>query len=430
MKKILKELEKNLPQINIKHTDNEVDYYGFSYYLAKKLKLKKTPISISAFRHGWMHGDFKYPEELTMGVNRHKYLVATSKEVSFLQEHDITNVEAVGVPYIYIKQSDLKNIKRFKNSLLVMPPHSLPESSHSWEEEEYITLIKNLKNEFKYIVFCIHQTCIEKNLWIETLKKHNIPWIIGANAYDKNSLIRMAKIFKTFEYVTTNAFGSHIAYAAYSGCKVSIYGNFCEYSIKDFENVSLYKRYPFLLQQIVNIFSEKYIQEKYNYLFKSPKESKKMVSWAKEILGEENKVSYKKLGENLGWYYNDELINSKISNLSYANYYRNFYNQIQELNKHPYKYIIYGAGSIGKTINALLKDKTYFIDQESNNIADVFYETEIYSPNNINLMNFDFIIISVLGKEESIIYKLNKLNIPLSKIVTFDINHTIKWGKI
>jgi hypothetical protein len=36
--------------------------------------------------------------------------------------------------------------------------------------------------------------------------------------------MRLVEIFSTFEYVTTNGFGSQITYAAYCGAKVSVFG--------------------------------------------------------------------------------------------------------------------------------------------------------------------------------------------------------------
>ena len=86
------------------------------------------------------------------------------------------------------------------------------------------------------------------------------------------------------------------------------------------------------------------------------------------------------------------------------------------------KYIIYGAGTVGKTIGKLLDDKfVTFIDITSSNISKDIVKGEVYSPNNLNNMAYDFIIISVLGREKEIKLFLNeKLNIDMKKIIEFD----------
>jgi hypothetical protein len=417
---ILENINKILPSIESFLPRTEVEYYGFASYLMKKLSLNALPESTSSLRHGWMHEDFKYPEEITMGIPQSKYLVGTEREVEFLNNKQIFNVKAVGVPFIYIDEEELSHIHRYKNSLLVMPPHSLPESSHEWKEEEYVSQILKLKNDFSEIVFCIHQSCLKKKLWISVLKKHSIPWIIGADALDNNSLMRMAKIFRSFEYVTTNAFGSHIAYAAYSGCKVSIYGTFFEFQKKDFQNVELYKIFPFLLDHIVKIFSQGYIKERYEDLFVHPTKAKKRLKWSKKALGYEYKVSYKQLAEELGWIYNDELINSKISNLTLSYYFRTFYTQVDELNKKSGVYVIYGAGTIGKMIRAILKQYVFFVDISSLESTDLPIEGKVYNPDVLKKLEFDYIIISVFGMEEGIKKYLKSIGIPDEKFIFFN----------
>ena len=79
-KNILLEIETSLPEIKKIHPMNEIDYYGFSAYLANKLSLQKIPKSIVGFIHAWMHGDFIYAEEITHGVTRSNYLVSTKRE--------------------------------------------------------------------------------------------------------------------------------------------------------------------------------------------------------------------------------------------------------------------------------------------------------------------------------------------------------------
>lgn len=296
----LKKILSILPSIQKIKVRSEADYYGVSYLVAKKLRLPFTLRSLVGWKHGWLIADLYYKEQLTSGSSEAKFLVPLVEHKHFLREHNI-NSEAIGMPFVYVKDIITEKIERVKNSLLVMPPHSLPYTDHKWDEDSYAKQINDLKNQFDLIVVCLHQSCIEKKLWVDAFEKYNIPWIIGADALDKNALVRMYKIFNSFEFMTTNAIGSHVAYAAYCGCKVSIYGNYAEFSKTDFKNDPLYKRFPFLLEHNLKYSSKKSIEKSFYYLFNSPIDAKIRIKWAEEQLGEKNKVTFYELAKLLGW---------------------------------------------------------------------------------------------------------------------------------
>ncbi|WP_148624155.1 LicD family protein [Aliarcobacter cryaerophilus] len=102
---------------------------------------------------------------------------------------------------------------------------------------------------------------------------------------------------------------------------------------------------------------------------------------------------------------------------TYQNYefsinFNKFYNQIQNLNNNI---IIYGNGTIGKTIQALIPDKI---------IRYVDINDENNHPKNLKNMKYDKIIISVLGREEVIIkYLVEELGINRNKIVTLELGN-------
>ena len=75
--------------------------------------------------------------------------------------------------------------------------------------------------------------------------------------------------------------------------------------------------------------------------------------------------------------------------------------------------IIYGNGTVSKTIQTLIPDKIVgYVD-----IAD-----ENNHPKNLKDMKYDKIIISVLGREEVIIkYLVEDLQIPRDKIITLEL---------
>ena len=96
--------------------------------------------------------------------------------------------------------------------------------------------------------------------------------------------------------------------------------------------------------------------------------------------------------------------------IKFSKVYNKFYSQIQNFDNNL---IVYGNGTIGKTIQTLIPDKIVgYVD-----IAD-----EKYHPKNLKNMQYDKIIISVLGREEEIIkYLVEELKINRDKIITLDV---------
>ncbi len=316
-----------LPPIENIKVRSEVDFYGISTLIAKGLKLPFTPRSTKGWKHGWLFPKLKYTEQLT-GITKgvSKFLVPLSEHETFLTKKGIES-KAVGMPFLYVEDTELEKIERQKNSLLVMPPHSLSSTNHNWDEETYAEEISKIKDDFDLIVVCLYHTCIEKRLWMDAFRKYDIPWIVGASSLDKNSLIRMNRLFKSFEYMTTNSIGSHIVYAAYCGCKVSIYGSYAEYSEKDYKDDAFYKRYPYLLKYNLEYNSEETVKTRFPYLFSYPLQAKKRVKWAGKQLGKENKVTLLELAILLGWLpHNQVMLYSRKIYFKIKNQIKNIFN--------------------------------------------------------------------------------------------------------
>jgi acetyltransferase-like isoleucine patch superfamily enzyme len=109
---------------------------------------------------------------------------------------------------------------------------------------------------------------------------------------------------------------------------------------------------------------------------------------------------------------NDIIINNQ-RNLEFSKAFNNFYNFINKINSYDEKYIIYGNGTVGKTIRTLIPNKIIdYVD-----IAD-----EKHHPLNLKNLKYDKIIISVLGRENEIIkYLVEEINIEIEKIIILDL---------
>jgi hypothetical protein len=166
---------------------------------------------------------------------------------------------------------------------------------------------------FSTIVACLYSSCFAKGLWVSELEKYGIPYIIGADSYDKNSLIRMNYIFKSFEYMTTNRLSSHVAYAAYSGCKVSIFGEYLPLTIEEFADYEFYRQYPDLMQYYVDKSQKNQLEKQFPEFFVAPWEAPARKDWADEVMGVKHKSSPAEIAKLLGWSLKAQLIGySKI----------------------------------------------------------------------------------------------------------------------
>ena len=75
-------LKYHLPEIKIKIPKNEVDLYGFSYYLSGKLKLDIT--TVSPLVHGWIFNELIYKEQFnTAQYSPHLKIVANLSQKNF-----------------------------------------------------------------------------------------------------------------------------------------------------------------------------------------------------------------------------------------------------------------------------------------------------------------------------------------------------------
>jgi len=133
------------------------------------------------------------------------------------------DVRLAGAPILY---ADDGPVQRIPGSLLVMPMHSL--AGERLEDrsflQRYADDIARHAGSFSYIVASIHSCCVSNGMWIPEFRSNSIPVTLGASWADVNALVRMRRLFSSFESMTTNGWGSHVAYALAFGCRVSIHG--------------------------------------------------------------------------------------------------------------------------------------------------------------------------------------------------------------
>lgn len=306
----------SLPPVEEIELRSEVDYYGAANVIAADCGLERAPVPKASWQqywqHGWFYFDPVHPVQFCEGGTEDLLLVATQESVDFLASREYSNVHAVGMPFVY---ADFISSDRKPGSLLVMPPHSIASSQHNWNQDEYANEIAKLKRTFSCVIACISKSCVDKGYWTEAFEQHGIPWITGARPSDRNALRRMNKLFKSFEFMTTNATGSHIPYAAYSGCKVSIYGPFSEFEPQDFKDNPYYQKHPEILEADMAATKEAAIRQRYPMLFGHPSDATQRIEWGAEMLGAKFRRSATEIANLLGWSPKWEIVKERLGRL-------------------------------------------------------------------------------------------------------------------
>ena len=258
------------------------------------------------WQHGWIGPERNVHPEFVVGGDgksyerreTETYFVARADQADYLRSQGYKRVVAIGMPIIYLSRPAQD---RIPGSLLVMPPHSLPETREQWDAEAYAAYIQTIVPRFSLALICVHRSCIEKGTWAPAFKGIGVEVLEGAEDADQNSLLRMAMLFCQFEYVTSNSFGSHLTYAAYFGCKVSVSGPRPRWRRNDYENVPFYRNAPAVLDIVDHWNATNRWAQIYPQFVTEPWNASVHQEWAAWQLGEQHKRSPRELRKLLGW---------------------------------------------------------------------------------------------------------------------------------
>jgi hypothetical protein len=205
---------------------------------------------------------------------------------------------AVGLPIVYLPP---RSLRRIPGSLLVMPVHSQEWTKHTWNCEAYADSISQIRNHFSQVFVCVSPSCIRHGYWVKEFEGRGFQILEGAHYTDANALSRVQALLSQFEYMTTNGFGSHIAYGAYFGAKVSIHGPFAEPKVEEQTNDGGYLPGNRFLERYMEAISEQRLRLEYPFLFCHPTEALDLVEWSRAEVGADRKVSPAAMRELFRW---------------------------------------------------------------------------------------------------------------------------------
>lgn len=229
-------------------------YEVLNRYLSGGLRHLPQPASFH-WQHGWIPRLSWADPDIIIGEGgwarfqkNHLFLVARRDQATALVGFGFKKARAIGLPFAYALKLREQSQSRAADSLLVMPAdHQVSEDadSNSMTDRSYIESLSELRPEFTRIVVALHGEDVRRG--------RHTPWIAagfeviqGASLHDPHALVNLADLFLQTEYCTTNGLGSHIAYAAASGCKVSIWGANSN-PLKNYYRSSFYQNRPDLV---------------------------------------------------------------------------------------------------------------------------------------------------------------------------------------
>ncbi len=234
-------------------------------------------------------------------------LVARRDEEQYLQEKGFEKAKAIGLPITYYYEKYANQVDRIPNSIIVFPAHSLSWNTRDWREDDYVNEILTLRKDFDHVCVCVHGDCLEKGYWADSFKKNGVHIVKGASLRDSNSLDRIAYLLSKFECMTTNAFGSVLAYAGLFGTRVSLYGAFPIHKKEDYKNDPVFGKSDQLFYEAQDAISEDTVRKHYPFLFVHPTCAVPLVEWGQHETGYDNVLAPEQLSVVFGWEWSSQV---------------------------------------------------------------------------------------------------------------------------
>jgi hypothetical protein len=301
------------------------DYYGANFVASNYCNLDEQTNDFF-----WHHGLVSPWESLScehivfnMKDKNLRYFVSSREQSELLIKNGFSRAKSIGLPIVYV---EIEKTERIKNSLLIMPSHTLVGQliNNKSSMLRFIDLVNEYKKYFDKIGVCLHKNDFENNYWVEEFNSLGLEILLGAQNNDKNTYYRQAYYYSTYESILTNDFGSHVAYALFFGCKVSISNLSIEVNLLD---DGTWARNP---SSINHIYSNEFISMRDKYLSKfyvEPTMAVEDIELGKELVGYYYKISPFKMKFLFKW----STLGKLYWNLNDLKYKLNLKNKIKNL---------------------------------------------------------------------------------------------------
>ncbi len=257
------------------------------------------PALIALHKKDGQHEGYDFLKQIEAEKRDVPQWVSRQDQAEYLIGFGYRKVRAIGLPVCYLPD---RPVERVPGSLLVMPPHS--HHCHGPGDplaERYADQILAIRDRFTHVYVSLNEDDYRTREWVDAFEKRGISVFVSSDQGNPRTLQRLRQILSSFEYVTTNGYGSHIAYAAMFGAKVSIYGEFADFPIERMRRTHALKMFPRLLDEAVYLCSESAMRQHYGQFFVEPDKAVERVDWGRKQVGWENRLSPDGLAEAFHW---------------------------------------------------------------------------------------------------------------------------------
>lgn len=296
------DLSKVLPPRDF--TNNPFSAYGDLKILSKHMGI--WPVmhyQTGELPHAWAGTERNVHPDFVVGTDGNsvsrkdkKYFVCRNDQADYLFKNGFKDVTVIGHPITYLKKKDFRR----NSSVIVMPPRSINFHHEKIKKfiEDYLTFLRKNIKHFNLKCLCVHPDDKASQVWSSFYDFFDCV-VFGALEKDHNSYHRLQRLFSFFEFMTTPIFGSHVPYASYFGCKVSVCGPTLDFNKDHFIEMPLYKNQPLILDKLKTWHSTRYMFRIYSEFDCLPIEARSQEVWARNQLGADNTLEPKLLREAL-----------------------------------------------------------------------------------------------------------------------------------
>ncbi len=308
----LEDITQGFPPNKEEEVGSETYFYGAANNIASKLNLPRPSVVKSHWMHGW-HPTLRPDVAFYFWSEHHPELPLftwTRTQQEYINEiSGKSEIAAVGAPYLYSLEDHADEIERVPDSLLIMPPHNKFEDEEGIATTSYRKEVMEMISNFEHVAACIHYLFIEGS-WGAFFKDLGIPYFSIGTLSDINFHNRQRCVFRRFETMTTTTLGSHVPYAAFEGCRVSVFGEGKRYTVKELEDAAPYKGRPELVKWALDEQERILSGEVHGHLFCHPSDAIDDPDWAREELGFSNIVEEEVLARRMGFRWASELLDN------------------------------------------------------------------------------------------------------------------------
>jgi predicted SAM-dependent methyltransferase len=293
----------DLPPIEPSAASFDADYYGAATLIARKLGFKVTPYSKTEWLHGWACDRILDASHISPNSLPSRTILSSKKEITdFFISEGFKKTFTVGLPFLY---AETPPVSQIPSSLLVMPPHQTTHSKgfSNHEIKNFLISNKRIIDKFSTVAICVSGSCAKDQGYINFIKSFGYEVLVGAWIFDRNALVRMKIILKSFSTILTKSIGSHIPYAAHCGAKIIISKPILNYDWQEISKTDpQLMRFPYLVDVLKKERINNPPEKLFPIIFQEDQCLDELKKWANNELGASFMREPAEIADLLGWF--------------------------------------------------------------------------------------------------------------------------------